>query len=48
MDTKGTTGTFASDVARIVAALAVVDNNAPSTVGGGGTPLQPLAPPIAP
>ncbi len=32
------------DVQRIVTRLAVVDNNGPSSIGGGGTPLQPLAP----
>lgn len=32
------------DLQRIVAALAVVDNNGPDSIGGGGTPLQPLAP----
>ncbi|MEN9866810.1 MAG: hypothetical protein RL748_2400 [Pseudomonadota bacterium] len=34
------------DLQRIVAALAVVDNNGPDSIGGGGTPLQPLAPPL--
>lgn len=34
------------DVQRLVDLLAVVSNNGPSSVGGGGTPLQrPLAPP---
>jgi hypothetical protein len=32
------------DMQRIVAALAVVDNNGPDRIGGGGKPLQPLAP----
>jgi hypothetical protein len=32
------------DMRRIMTALAVIDNNGPSSVGGGGTPLQPLAP----
>ena len=36
------------DVQRLVKALAAVDNNSAASVGGGGTPLQPLAPPIAP
>jgi hypothetical protein len=31
---------------KIVQALAVVNNNTPSTIGGGGTPRQPLAPAI--
>jgi hypothetical protein len=48
LDTKGTTSAFAKDVAAILAALSVVDDNAPSTIGGGGTPLQPLAAPLPP
>ena len=32
------------DVQRLQQALFVVDNNAPSAIGGGGTPRQPLAP----
>lgn len=32
------------DMQRIVQALSVVTNNGPSTIGGGGTLLQPLAP----
>jgi len=39
-------GPWFDDVMRIFAALAVVDNNARDSVGGGGTPRQPLAPPI--
>lgn len=39
---------FSRDMAAIFQALAVVDNNAPDAVGGGGTPLQPLAPDVAP
>jgi hypothetical protein len=46
IDTGGTTGAFAADMAKIYAALSVVTNNTPSTIGGGGTPLQPLAPPL--
>jgi hypothetical protein len=34
------------DMQRIVRALHVVANNSPTTIGGGGEPLQPLAPPI--
>lgn len=48
LDTKGTAGAFAKDVAAIFAALSVVDDNSPSTVGGGGAPLQPLAAPLPP
>lgn len=36
------------DVQRLVKALHVVDNNGPNSIGGGGTPRQPLAPSIAP
>lgn len=35
---------WARDIATIFAHLVVVDNNSPTTVGGGGTPLQPYAP----
>ena len=34
------------DVQRLLAALSVVTNNGPNSIGGGGTPLQPLAPPL--
>jgi hypothetical protein len=34
------------DVQRIVRALYLVDNNGPTSIGGGGTPLQPLALPL--
>jgi hypothetical protein len=46
IDTGGTTGTFAGDMAKITAALSVVNNNSATSIGGGGTPLQPLAPPL--
>ncbi len=36
------------DLNRLRQALYVVDNNSPTTIGGGGTPLQPLAPEIHP
>lgn len=36
------------DVQRLAKALYVVDNNGPTSIGGGGTPRQPLAAPIAP
>jgi hypothetical protein len=32
------------DIQRLRAALKVVDNNGPNSIGGGGTPRQPLAP----
>ena len=36
------------DMKRLFSQLQVVDNNGPSSVGGGGTPREPLAPPFAP
>ena len=36
------------DIGRIVVLLSVIDNNALNSIGGGGIPLQPLAPEIAP
>lgn len=38
---------WARDVNRLLPLLAVVDNNAPDAVGGGGVPRQPVAPPLA-
>ncbi|MFC3109201.1 hypothetical protein ACFOFO_14720, partial [Undibacterium arcticum] len=32
------------DMQRLVQALYVVNNNSPTSIGGGGTPRQPLAP----
>jgi hypothetical protein len=40
-------GQFATDLASIIQHLVVVSNNGPSSVGGGGTPLEPLAPDFA-
>jgi len=37
---------WSRDIQRLMIALHVVDNNGPSSVGGGGTPLQALAAPI--
>jgi hypothetical protein len=37
---------WVSDVRLIISYLRVVTNNSPTSVGGGGTPLQPLAPPF--
>jgi len=37
---------WSHDINVILAHLAVVANNSPATIGGGGSPLQPLAPPI--
>ena len=38
---------WAQDIETIRTVLQVVNNNGPSSVGGGGTPLQPLAPQIS-
>ncbi len=35
-----------ADLTKIIGALKVIDNNGPNSIGGGGTPRQPLAPPI--
>jgi hypothetical protein len=35
---------WSHDLQRIVPLLAVVDNNTPTNIGGGGTPRQPIAP----
>lgn len=39
-------GPMYRDTVRLLNAIAIVDNNGPSSVGGGGTPRQPLAAPI--
>jgi hypothetical protein len=39
-------GAIAQDMAKIFAQLSVVTNNSATSIGGGGTPRQPLAPPI--
>jgi hypothetical protein len=42
----GDGGSFHSDMQRLFEMLQVVDNNGASSIGGGGTPRVPLAPPI--
>ena len=37
---------FTNDMQIILPLLNIVDNNGPTSIGGGGTPLQPLAPEI--
>lgn len=37
---------WSRDIARLVQALYLVDNNGPASIGGGGAPLQPLAAPL--
>ena len=39
---------WTQDLTRIRQALQVVDNNGPSSIGGGGTPRQPLLPELTP
>jgi len=41
-------GNWFEDIAIIFNSLYVVTNNAPNSIGGGGQPRQPLAPPITP
>ena len=42
----GTNSPFGRDMNKVFTRLAVVSNNGPSSIGGGGTPRQPLAPPL--
>ena len=37
---------WSRDLQRLIPALYLVDNNGPTSIGGGGTPLQPLALPL--
>jgi hypothetical protein len=46
INTTGVTGAFAQDMQKLLGALAVVNNNGPTAIGGGGAPLQPLAAPL--
>jgi fibronectin type III domain protein len=39
---------WSRDMQRLIPALYLVDNNGPTSIGGGGTPLQPLALPLEP
>lgn len=43
----GSNGPFHDDINKLFSALAIVDNNSADSVGGGGTPRAPLAPPFA-
>jgi len=47
-DDDDRTSDWAHDISLLFLHLAVVDNNAPDAIGGGGTPRQPLAPEIHP
>jgi len=46
-DEEGTVGPWAGDMRKLFAALAVIDNNAPTSVGGGGAPRVPQPPALA-
>ena len=47
MESRPNVGTpWGRDMIKIFSALHVIENNSIETPGGGGTPLQPLAPPI--
>jgi hypothetical protein len=39
---------WSRDFQKLMTKLSVVNNNSPTSIGGGGTPRQPLAAPIAP
>lgn len=45
---KGGSTAWVRDMQRIIVKLKVVVNNGPSSIGGGGTPRQPLAVPLQP
>lgn len=47
-DRMNSNTSWTNDVNTCMNALQLVDNNTSGNIGGGGTPLQPLAPPIAP
>jgi Ca2+-binding RTX toxin-like protein len=44
---EGHEGAFHRDYMKLFSALQIVDNNSPQTIGGGGSPRVPLAPPFA-
>lgn len=46
--TFGAETPWSRDIRRLWVQLKIVDNNSSTTIGGGGTPRQPLAPPITP
>ena len=45
-DFETRSGKFFDDFMKLFTALYIVDNNGPNSIGGGGTPRIPLAPPI--
>ncbi len=46
LDMSGSSGPYFDDLMKIIAALSIIDNNGPKSVGGGGKPRRPLAPPL--
>jgi hypothetical protein len=44
---SGTSSPWIEDVTAIFAALDVIVNNGPTSIGGGGAPIVPLSPPLA-
>jgi hypothetical protein len=47
-ETRNQGSNWSRDIQAIRQALMVVNNNSPTSIGGGGTPRQPLAAPISP
>jgi hypothetical protein len=47
INTTGQAGLWTADILKIVTNLYAITNNGPLTIGGGGTPRQPLAAPLA-
>lgn len=47
-DMKGYENAYAKEFVSMVSSLAIIVNNTPDTIGGGGTPRQPLLPEIYP
>ncbi len=45
-ETTSVTDRWSQDIATIFAHLDIVNNNGPNAIGGGGTPLAPLLPPM--
>lgn len=45
-DFQGSSGAFYSDFIKLFKAVHIVDNNGANSIGGGGKPRAPLAPPI--
>jgi hypothetical protein len=43
---RNTTNPWMRDLQKLLPLLAVVDNNSQTSIGGGGTPRQPPAPPF--